>query len=145
MFQLLIDMSEAVEPAVRDKKTLCEIYFIICSTLPLILALPRTVAPWQEVTVVGQQQESCVKHDFPVVILQHNCLRVINQPYFHTDTEVAEGANQRFLGVPSILFWCGEDMEAAGEPQRINRKVNFAPEPGNLHLNFASVMLELVS
>lgn len=45
----------------------------------------------------------------------------------------------------SILFWCGEDMEAAGEPQRINRKVNFAPLPGNLHLNFAPVMLELVS
>ena len=28
-------------------------------------------------------------------------------------------------------------MEAAGEPQRINRKVHFAPLPGNLHLNFA--------
>ncbi len=45
----------------------------------------------------------------------------------------------------SILFWCGEDMEAAGEPQRINRKVNFAPLPGNLPLNFAPVVLELVS
>lgn len=45
----------------------------------------------------------------------------------------------------SILFWCGEDMEAAGEPQRINRKVNFAPLPGNLHLNFAPVVLELIS
>ncbi|KDA80571.1 hypothetical protein AC03_4767 [Escherichia coli 3-073-06_S3_C1] len=31
-----------------------------------------------------------------------------------------------------ILFWCGEDMEATGEPQRINRKVNFAPLPGNM-------------
>ena len=45
----------------------------------------------------------------------------------------------------SILFWYGEDMEAAGAPQRINRKVNFAPLPGNLHLNFAPVVLELVS
>ncbi|BCM44841.1 hypothetical protein BvCmsNSNP030_5121 (plasmid) [Escherichia coli] len=31
----------------------------------------------------------------------------------------------------SILFWRGEDMEATGEPLRINRKVNFAPLPGN--------------
>lgn len=82
---------------------------------------------------------------FPVVILQHRSLLVINQHRFHTTTEVAEGANQSFVGMLSILFWCGEDMEAAGEPRRINRKVNFAPLPGNLHLSFAPVVLELVS
>lgn len=36
-------------------------------------------------------------------------------------------------------------MEASGESQRINREVNFRPLPGNLYLDFAPVMLELVS
>ncbi len=36
-------------------------------------------------------------------------------------------------------------MEASGEPQRINREVNFTPLPGNLQLDFAPVVLELIS
>ena len=99
----------------------------------------------QEVIVVGQQQESGVEHHFPVVIFQHRRFLVINQHGFHTATEVAEGANQRLIGVFSILLWRGEDMEATGESQRINREVNFASLPGAPHLNFAPVMLQLVT
>ncbi len=119
-------MSEAVERAVPDEEVLLEIlhhplYFSFGSG-------PAWAAgPWQEVIVIGQQEEPGVEHHFSVVIFQHRCLLVINQHSFHTAIEVAEGANQRLIGVFSILLWRGEDMEASGEPQRINREVNFTP------------------
>ncbi|SQK58428.1 Uncharacterised protein [Escherichia coli] len=137
-------MSEAVEPAVPDEEVFLKIFHH-----PLHLTFgsgPAWAAgPWQEAIVVGQQQEAGVEHDFPVVILQHRSLLVINQHRFHAATEVPEGANQRLTGVLSILLWRSEDMEAAGEPRRINREVNFTSLPGNLYLDFAPVVLELVS
>lgn len=136
LLQLLVYMGDAVEPAVPDEEVLLKIFHH-----PFHFAFgsgpARTAGPGQEVIVVGQQQEPGVELHFPVVILQHRGFLVINQHRFHATTKVAEGANQRLVGVLSILLWRGEDMEAAGEPQRINREVNFAPFPGNLHLDFA--------
>lgn len=137
-------MSEAVEPAIADEEVLLEIFHH-----PLHLTFgsgpARTAGTRQEVIVVGQQQEPGVEHHFPIVIFQHRRFLVINQYGFHTVTEVAEGANQRLIGMFSILLWRGKDMEATGEPQRINREVNFASLPGDLHLNFVPVVLQLVT
>lgn len=93
LLQLLINMSEAVEPAVPDEEVLLEVFHHSLN-LTFCSGPAWTACPWQEVIVVGQQQESGVEHDFPVVILQHRSLLVINQHRFHTTTEVAEGANQ---------------------------------------------------
>lgn len=72
LIQLLIDMGEAVEPVVPDEELFLEIFHP-----PLDLTFgsgpAQTAGPWQEVIVVGQQQEFGVEHDFPVVILQHRC------------------------------------------------------------------------
>ena len=93
LLRLLIDMSEAVEPAVPDEEVLLEVFHHPLN-LTFCSGLAWTACPWQEVIVVGQQQESGVEHDFPVVIFQHRSLLVINQHRFHTTTEVAEGTNQ---------------------------------------------------
>ncbi|GCV49145.1 hypothetical protein HmCmsJML029_04470 [Escherichia coli] len=86
-------MSEAVEPAVPDEEVLLEVFHHPLN-LTFCSGPAWTACPWQEVIVVGQQQESGVEHDFPVVILHHRSLLIINQHRFHTTTEVAEGANQ---------------------------------------------------
>ena len=137
-------MGEAVEPAVPDEEVLLEILHH-----PLYFAFgpgpARAAGPWQEVIVVGQQQEPGVEHHFPVVIFQHCRFLVINQHGFHTATEVTEGLYQRLIGVFRILFWCSEDMEATREPQSVNREVNFASLPGDFHLDFAPVVLKLIT
>src|SRR5699024_7377241 len=78
LLQLLLDMSESVVSAVPDEEVLLDVYHH-----PLILTFCAgpawTAGSWQEVIVVGQQQYSGVAHDFPVVILQHRSLLVINQ------------------------------------------------------------------
>lgn len=137
-------MGEAVESTVPNEDVLHKIFHH-----PLHFAFgsgpARAAGPWQEIIVVCQQQKLGVEHQFSVVVFQHSCLLVINQYSFHTATEAAEGTNQRLIGVFSILFWHSEDMEATGEPQYIDCEVDFAPLPGNLHLNFAPVVLELTS
>lgn len=60
--------------------------------------------------------------------LQHSSLLLISQHRFHTATEVAEGANQWFAGMISILFWCGEGMEAAEvSPENFDGRVLSTP------------------
>ncbi|SQJ02898.1 Uncharacterised protein [Salmonella enterica subsp. enterica serovar Poona] len=70
LFRLLINMGEAVESVVPDEEVLPEIFHH-----PLHLTFSsgpaRTAGMWQEVIVVGQQQEPGVEQHFPVVILQH--------------------------------------------------------------------------
>lgn len=144
LLQLLVYMGEAVKSAVPDEEVLLKIFHH-----PLHFAFgsgsARTAGPWQEAIVVGQQQEPGVEHHLSVVILHYCSFLVINQHGFHTATEVPEGADQRLIGVFSILFWCREDMEATGEPQHIYREVNFASLSCNLHFDFAPVVLQLVS
>lgn len=131
LLQLLVNMGEAVEPAVPDEDVILKIFHH-----PLHLTFgsgpARTAGPWQEVIMFGQQEEPGVEHHFSVVIFQHRGFLVINQHGFHTAAEVTEGTDQRLIGVFSILLWRSEDMEASGEPQRINREVNFTPLPSNL-------------
>ncbi len=144
LLQLLVNMGEAVKSAVPDEEILFKIF-----NHPLRFAFgsgpARAAGPWQEIIVVSQQQEPGVEHHFSVVIFQHRRFLVINQHRFHTATEVSKGSYQLLIGVFSILLWRGEDMEATGEPQRVNREVNFASLPGDLHLNFAPVVLQLVT
>lgn len=96
-------MGDAAEPAVPDEEVLFDIFHH-----PLNLTFgsgpARTASPCQEVIVAGQQHEPGVEHYFPVIILLHRRLLVINQHRFHTATEVAEGANQRLIDVFSILL-----------------------------------------
>lgn len=87
--------------------------------------------------MIVQQQEPGVEHHSPVVILQHRGFLIINQQGFHTATKVSEGANQRFIGVFSILLGHGENLEATGETQRINREVNFASLSVDFNFHFA--------
>lgn len=86
-------MGEAVEPAVPDEEVLFKIFH---NSLNLTFGSgpARATGPWQEVIVVGQQQDPGVEHHFPVVILQHRGFLVINQHGFHTAAEVTEGTNQ---------------------------------------------------
>ncbi|KEP80567.1 hypothetical protein AU08_0224280 [Escherichia coli E1140] len=77
MLQLLIDMSEAVEPAVPDEEVLLEVFHHPLN-LTFCSGPAWTACPWQEVIVVGQQQESGVEHDFPVVPVEWS--KAINIP-----------------------------------------------------------------
>lgn len=144
LFQLLINMSEAVEPAVPDEEVLLEV-FDHPFNFPLGPGPAWTTGPWQEAVVISKQQEPGVEHHLPVVIFQHSGFLVIDQHGFHATTEVAEGANQGLVGMLCILLWCGKDMEATGVPQCVNREVNFASLSGHFNLYFAPVMLQLVT
>ena len=86
-------MSEAVEPAVPDEEVL--LGGISPSAQPYLLFWPCVDGMPVAGSYSGQPATGIgVEHDFPVVILQHRSLLVINQHRFHTTTEVAEGANQ---------------------------------------------------
>lgn len=57
LLQLLINMSEAVEPAVPNEEVLLEVFHHPLN-LTFCSGPAWTACPWQEVIVVGQQQES---------------------------------------------------------------------------------------
>lgn len=103
LLQLLIDRSEAVESAVLDEEVLLEVFHHPFH-LTFGFGPSWTVGPWQEAIVIGQQQESGVEHDFPVVIFQHRSLLVINQHRFHAATKAQKAlASDSWLCSASCL------------------------------------------
>jgi len=92
----------ASEPAVTNEEVLFQVLHHALN-LAFGSGPPRFASSRGEAVVFRQHHEARVEDKVSVMVFHYRRFLVINQHGFHAATEVTEGANQRFIGMFSIL------------------------------------------